>query len=171
MGYNNLVLKWWRDQVDKASGWRVDLTQVRHYAAASTPTDTHTHKEGEGEGERRWGKAEHKKLLHKLLSIVHYANNSTDIQNQLSIIVKKSHSGQFTLHKLILMVILRVGWMGCRHSPPESSSGWLQRLGFLEHVVFSWFEFSPVPFPVPREKASSLELPSVPLWVQCHPDE
>ena len=82
-----------------------------------------------------------------------------------------THSGQFTLHKLMVMVVLWVGWMGHQHSPPESSSWWLQRLGFLEHAVFSGLEVSPVPFLVPREEARPLELPSVPLWVQCHPDD
>ena len=69
------------------------------------------------------------------------------------------------------MVVLWVRWMGLQHSPPESSSWWLQSLGFLEHAVFSGFVVSPVPFPVTREEVSPLELPSVPLWFQYHPDE
>ena len=44
-------------------------------------------------------------------------------------------------------------------------------MGFLEHAVFSGFEVSPVPFPVLREEASPLELPSVPPWAQCHTDD
>ena len=49
MQCKNLVSKWWRDQVDKASGWQVDLPQVCHFAEADaampadTDTDTHTH--------------------------------------------------------------------------------------------------------------------------------
>ena len=45
MGHDNLPSKWWRDQVDKAGGGRVDLTQVCPSAAAAMPTATLTGKQ------------------------------------------------------------------------------------------------------------------------------
>ena len=53
VGHNNLAAKWWRDQVDKIGGWRVDLIQVCHSAAA-TPTDTQCAGEAERRGERQY---------------------------------------------------------------------------------------------------------------------
>lgn len=59
-------------------------------------------------------------------------------------------------HTLTLqMLVLKVRWVGHQHSPPETSSRWLQRLECWYHVIFSGFEVSPVPIPVPSEKGSS----------------
>ena len=56
IGRNDLALKWWRDQVDNASGCTTLLLLLLHHpaaaAAAATPTDTHT------QGRSRWGRTE-----------------------------------------------------------------------------------------------------------------
>ena len=73
--------------------------------------------------------------------IIKSGGNSTNLQMKqgfswllifiyLNFIRNLTHSGQFTQHKLTVMW---VEWIGHQHSPPESSSWWLQSLGFLGH--------------------------------------